>query len=130
MDGTDFYAGAEVKRQVTDGRKRFASMGAYILIMPDKAFYNRLTGEFGSLEASWSGSGKLQDGTIYEEEAKANTIYAAGADWGTRFKEGDAVTISGCASHPENNMTIIVREIDGDCLRFYENSFVRFKGNK
>ncbi len=124
VDGEDFYAGDEIKGKVSDGHKSFAAMGAYILIMPDKAFYNRLTGEFGSLEASWSGSAKLQDGTIYEEEAKANTIYAAGANWESRFKPGDAVTISGCGVHPENNLTIVIREIEGDYLRFYENSFV------
>lgn len=128
VDGTDFYAGDQVKGQVTDSRKSFAAMGAYILIMPDKAFYNRLTGQFGSLESSWSGSGKIQDGTIFEEEARANTIYAAGANWASRFNVGDAVTIGGCAKHPENNVTIVIREIDGDYLRFYENSFVTGEG--
>lgn len=124
VDGTDFCAGDQVKGQVTDGRKSFAAMGAYVIVMPDKAYYNRLTGEFGSMETSWNGSGTLRDGTIYGERAKANTIYAAGADWGKRFRVGDAVTISGCGVHQENNVTIVVREIEGDELRFYEDSFV------
>lgn len=124
VDGTDFYAGDEVKGQVTDSRKSFTALGAYVIIMPDKVYYNRLTGEFGGLEAAWRGRGKLQDGEIFEEPAEANTIYAAGADWGSRFRVGDAVTISGCSKHTENNLTIIIREIEGDYMRFYENSFV------
>lgn len=126
VDGTDFYAdGTEVQGMTLENnRKRFASLGAYIVILPDKKYYNRLTGEYGSIEASWSGSGKIQDGTYAEEAAEANTIYASGASWGDIFTAGDAVEISGCTEHPENNKTIIIREIDGDYLRFYENSFI------
>lgn len=128
VDGTGFYADGVLTGTVTDGRKRFTAIGAYIIILPDKAWYNKLTGEFGSLEAGWSGSAKIQDGTYVEEEAKANTIYSAGVAWADTFREGDAVTISGCTTHPENNLTIIIREIDGDYLRFYENSFVIAEG--
>lgn len=128
VDGTVFYAGGEKKGEVSDGRKQFAALGAYIIILPDKAYYNRLTGEFGSLEASWSGNAKIQDGTYAEEEAEANTIYASGADWDSIFKVGDAVTISGAKTHESNNQTIVIREIDGDNLRFYENSFTINKG--
>lgn len=128
VDGTGFYAGGEKKGDVADGRKQFAALGAYIIILPDKAYYNRLTGEFGGLEESWSGSAKLQDGTYAEEEAEANTIYASGADWDSIFKVGDAVTISGAKTHESNNQTIVIREIDGDNLRFYENSFTINKG--
>lgn len=77
------------------------------------------------MENGWTGrSLSFQNGTIFGEEAKANTIYAAGVNWEGYFREGDAVSISGCIKHPENNKTIIVREIDGAYLRFYENSFV------
>lgn len=123
VDGTDFYANGAPVGTVEDGEKRFAGMGAYIIILPDKAFYNRLTGEFGSLEAEWSGEVAIQDGTYAEEGAEANTICAAGVDWGSLFRVGDAVSIAGCTAHEENNTTPIIREIDGDCLRFYENTF-------
>lgn len=123
VDGDGFYAQGERKGTVTDCRKVFASLGAYIVILPDRAYYNRLTGEFGSLEAEWDGAAILRDGTFAGEEAKANTIYAAGADWGASFRVGDAVEISGCTAHPENNKTSVIREIDGDELRFYENAF-------
>ena len=128
VDGTGFYAGGVLRGTVSDSRKLFTGLGAYIIIMPDKAYYNKLTGEFGSLEASWSGAAKIQNGTYAGESADANTIYAAGADWASKFKVGDAVTISGATVHPENNMTIIIREIDGDNLRFYANSFVIGEG--
>lgn len=65
---------------------------------------------------------RFRDGTYAGETAEANTIWSSGADWTYWFSVGDAVTISG-ASDPENNKTLIIREIDGACLRFYEHSF-------
>lgn len=125
VDGTGFYADGEQKGTVTDGKKLFSGLGAYVVIMPDKAYYNKLTGEFGSLESSWSGTVSFQDGTYAGEEAEGNTIYASGADWEEHFQVGDAVSIAGSSS---NDKTIIIREIDGDYLRFYENSFTAESG--
>lgn len=123
VDGDGFYAKGTRKGTVTDCRKTFAGLGAYLVILPDKAYYNRLTGEFGRMEAEWTGTAAIGDGTYAGEAAKANTISAAGADWAALFREGDAVAISGCAAHPSNNKTCVIREIDGDELRFYENVF-------
>ena len=128
VDGDGFYADGERKGTVTDCRKTFASLGAYIVILPDRAYYNRLTGEFGSMEAEWSGGALIRDGTYAEEEAKGNTIFAEGADWASMFRVGDAVAISGCEAHTENNKTSVIREIDGDELRFYENVFTVSEG--
>lgn len=128
VDGTGFYADGEMIGTVSNNRKQFTSIGAYIIILPDMAYYNTRTKEFGNLAANWSGSVTIQNGTYVGENAQANTIYAAGADWGSVFKEGDAVTINGCTVHPENNKTPIVREIDGDYLRFYENVFIINEG--
>ena len=127
VDGTGFYAGGVRRGTVTDSRKQFAALGAYIILLPDKAYYNRLTQAFGSLEASWSGTADFQDGTYAGESAQGNTIYAAGADWASRFREGDAVAISGAAT-ASNNQTLVIREIEGDYLRFYENSFTPERG--
>ena len=125
VDGTGFYYDGERKGAVTAGQKTFAALGAYIVIFPDKAWYNTLTGEFGSLEASWSGGSlTFTNGKLYEEEAEANCIKASGVNWADYFKAGDAVTISGCTKHPENNKTPIIREIDGDKLYFYEYIFI------
>lgn len=86
--------------------------------------------EIVPLEASVTVSATFEDGTYAGEPAMANTIKVAvsaedwpdGFDWADYFSVGDAVTISGAADE-ENNQTIIVREIDGNELRFYENSF-------
>lgn len=111
---------------VTDTPKIFARMLRKLIVMPDKLIIDldALTSE--SMEASVTGlTGiRFQNGTIFGEAAEANTIYKAGANWGSHFKVGDAITISGAVTHPENNQTPIIREIDGDYLRFYEYTFV------
>lgn len=123
-DGTDFYYNGAAAGTVTAGRKRFAAMGTKVLIFPDKSYYDTADGTFGSLEASWSGAGvQFRSGQLYGVPAKSNTLTAAGAAWATRFRAGDAVTISGCAAHPENDRTVIIREIAGDSLYFYEDTF-------
>lgn len=124
VNGTGFYFRGEHKGRVAVGQKNFASMGAYILIFPDKCYYNVDTGEFGSMEAKWTGSEiKFSDGLLYGEAAEANCVSADGVRWEDYFRPGDAVTISGCTRNPGNNMSIIIREIDGDKLYFYEHSF-------
>lgn len=124
VDGTGFYYGGEKKGTVTAGEKRFAAIGAYIIILPDKKYYNTISGEFGSLESAWSGwSLTFTNGKLFGEAAEANTIRCANVRWANYFKPGDAVTISGCTKHTENNKTPVIREIDGDKLYFYENVF-------
>ena len=126
VDGTSFSYGGAVKGTVTAGEKTIIAMGAYLLIFPDKAYYNLKTDEFGSLEASYTGAAgaiSFHDGYIYEEAADANSITTSGDAF--PFKAGDAVTIEGCTVHEENNKTPIIREIseDGKTLIFYENIF-------
>lgn len=124
VDGTKFYYKGAAKGTVTASPKAFAALGAYIVILPDKKYYNTETDEFGSLESSWSGSSlTFTNGRLYDESAEANCIQAAGVNWGDYFRAGDAVTVSGCTKHAGNNKTPIIREIDGDKLCFYEHSF-------
>lgn len=124
VDGDKFYYDGVEKGSVTPGMKTFSSMGPYIIILPDKCYYNIDTDVFGNLEAAWSGDSlTFTNGLLYEEAAEANTIYCQGVDWAQFFKAGDAVTISGCTKHPGNNKTIIVRQVSGDKLYFYEFSF-------
>lgn len=122
VDGTAFYADGVYKGAVTNSRKRFAFLGSILVILPDKAYYNTDTGEFGSLEASWSGTASFADGTYMGEDAKGCRITTTGSAF--PFRAGDAVTITG-ASNEQNNQTIIIREIseDGKSLGFYEHSF-------
>jgi hypothetical protein len=124
VDGDGFFVDGERKGTVTAGQKTFAALGAYIIILPDKAYYNTDNGEFGSIESAWQGNSlTLTNGRLFDEEADANTIHAAGVDWNTYFRAGDAVTIEGATKHPQNNKTSIIREIDGDKLHFYEFAF-------
>ncbi len=122
VDGTDFYYNGTVKGTVADSEKSFAAIGGNIIIAPDMKYYNIHTNTFGSLGAETTQAVEFKDGTIYGESAEANTIYASGVSWSTWFKEGDAITISGC-SQTENNISIIIREINGDEMHFYEGSF-------
>ncbi len=124
VDGDGFFYGGVRRGTVTPGMKRFAAIGAYIIIMPDKAYYDTGTGTFGSLESRWSGGSlTFTNGTLYGEAADANTVQAPGVNWEAWFKPGDAVEISGCTRHTENNKIPIIREISGDRLYFYENVF-------
>lgn len=122
VDGTDFYYNGALKGTVEDSRKTFAAIGGYIIIAPDMKYYNVHTDSFGSLGAETTQSVSFQDGTIYGEPAEANTIQASGVNWADWFRVGDAVTISGCTTEA-NNISVIIREIDGDEMHFYENSF-------
>lgn len=122
--GSGFYYKGTYKGAVDSStQKQFAAMGNMILIFPDKKYYDIDSGTFGNLAAGVSGQTgvQFQNGTYAGVPAEANTIYKAGAAWG--FSAGDAIAISGCTTHPENNKTAIVREVDGDYLRFYEGTF-------
>lgn len=108
------YQGQEVG-QVTAGKKQTATVGNYVVIFPDRVYYNTVTKEFGRMEAEHKSSGLVFTDT---------TITTTGDAF--PFKVGDAVTISGCATAENNRSTetaIIIRGVSGNVLTFYENSF-------
>ena len=82
IDGTDFYYDGEIKGAVEDSPKQLVGMGAYILIWPDKKYYNTNTDEFGSLANSTATSGTVNitltrlDGTAYTDYTVADTAPA------------------------------------------------------
>ncbi len=122
-NGKFYYDGAE-KGEVSQGQKNFGSLGSCIVILPDKKYYNKDTDTFGSMESSWAGGSlTFGNGKLYGEDAVANCIQCEGVNWGESFKAGDAVTIAGCTQQPGNNKSIIIRQVDGDKLYFYEYSF-------
>lgn len=130
VDGTGFYYEGERKGEVSAGQKSFASMGAYIVIFPDKCCYNRVTDEFLQMEAKWSGGSLIfTGGELFEKGMEANAIRCPGIDWNDYFRAGDAVTISGCTIHPENNKTPVIQEINGDTLLFSEYCFTMDEGH-
>lgn len=123
-EGKFYWDGQEKGNGLSPGMKHFTAIGSYIVIFPDKCYYNTADDSFGNMQAHWTGQQlTFCDGILYEKEASANCIRAEGADWAEQFRAGDAVTISGCTQCPENNVTIIIRAVDGECLYFYEDSF-------
>ena len=134
VDGTALYKDGEPVEGLIlkDGEKQFVSLGDLLVILPDKLFYHAKTNEIGSLEANREVDVSIENGTFAGEEAKANTIRVKGENLESMFKPGDGVTIKGCQTHPENDLTIVIREVERDgvdtLLRFYENSFVINEG--
>lgn len=125
VDDGQFYYDGEVKGAVLPGEKIFSAMGSNIMIMPDKCFYNVDTDTFGSMEVTWTGQSlEFGNGLLFEEEAEANCIRAEGVQWDDYFRVGDAVFIAGCTKVKENNISNIIRQIDGDKLYFYEYAFI------
>ena len=120
VDGTDFYYDGSVKGSVADSAKSFAAINGYIIIAPDMKYYNIYSDRFGSLESSITHAVTFKDGTLYGEPATQNTIKATGVNWGNYFNPGDAISISGTT---HNNTSVIIREIAGDEMHFYEYSF-------
>lgn len=73
--GTQLYYNGAIVGTVSDTDKQFVSMGALVLIFPDKKVFNTSTLELSNMEVSWETVGntvyKLAkiDGTIYENIA-------------------------------------------------------------
>lgn len=69
VDGTAFCYNGVQKGTVSDSEKQFVRMGAYVLIFPDKAYYNTHTDTFGQLDAAFTGTVEATlskpDGTPY-----------------------------------------------------------------
>lgn len=114
IDGTRvIYNGANVGT-VKAGKKQTATIGNYVVIFPDKVYYDVKNATFGNMEATYSAA----KGTL---TFTASTITTTGADW--PFRVGDAVEITGCTTAAENNKTPIIRGVSGKTLTFYDNTF-------
>lgn len=80
-NGTLYYNGlATPVTGLRTGEKQLISMGAYILIWPDKMYYNTSDGlDYGSMEAHWSYSGRAvyrmcnADGLVYPDAIESQT---------------------------------------------------------
>lgn len=110
IDGTQVIYNGTVVGTVTEGKKQTATIGNYVVIFPDKVYYDTAKETFQSMEEKVA-----ESGLVFTH----NTITGKTA-W--NFRVGDAVEISGCAK-AGNNKTIIVRGVEGKVLTFYDNSF-------
>lgn len=122
VDGTDFYYKDEVVGTVEDSAKQMIGMGAYILIWPDKKYYN--TSEvkadkedsedkkdrYGDLEKVFVQTAAATIAPV-SEGATFVKITSAGLD----FKQWDGVTIEGCTNESLNKTTV-VQSVDKDCI--------------
>lgn len=130
VDASDLYrvTGGNktlVDDTLDDNFHTFTALGKRLLMWPENFCYDTADSwSKSSLDASVTQSCTFADGTYAGESAAGNTIVAANASyhWAALFKVGDGVTITGAAD-AGNNKTAIVREIDGNKLRFYENTF-------
>lgn len=75
-----FYAGDEkVMNLAYTGSKKFVSMGAYLLIWPDKVWYNTADGTHGNMEklfSSAAGAYLFSETVAVEEQVGQITLYA------------------------------------------------------
>ena len=111
IDGTQVIYNGSVVGTVTEGKKQTATIGNYIVIFPDKKYYDTAKGTFQDMEIS-----VILIGAKFTHNGITTPFGWDG------FRVGDAVEISG-SSMPGNNKTIIVRSVDGNTLTFYDNSF-------
>lgn len=97
-----------------------------LIIFPDGVVYDRASGTVDTVECSVTVTGAVfLDGSYAGVSATANTVKISGVSLG--FRAGDGVTISGCTVHPENNMSLVLREVSEKAgytyLSFYDNTF-------
>ena len=130
VNGNKLYKDGTLKATLTayetDVYRTMVSLGAYIVILPDKMYYNTATSASGTLGATTTQTGAtIKNGTYAGESAVGNTIYKSGVDWASLgYHVGDAVTITD-VNDGAYSITdpVIIREISGGELHFYENTF-------
>ena len=110
IDGTNVFYNERKVGEVTDGRKQTATIGNYVVIFPDKAYYNVATDTFGSMEETFTASGLV---------FTHNSITTTGE---FKFRDGDAVDISGCVVS-ENNKSPVIKSMTNTTLTFKDNTF-------
>lgn len=118
IDGTNVFYNERKVGEVTEGRKQTATIGNYVVIFPDKKYYNVATDEFGSMEESI---------TSTDFVFTHNSIKITNDSLEFRFRDGDGVKIQNCATQ-ENNKTIVIRAVSDKEITFDDNSFTATPG--
>lgn len=78
-DGWFYYDGVRYGERLTDGRKQFVGMGAWVLIFPDGVRFNTSTKAWDALGSAWTASGAVTaamcrlDGSDYENVTVSET---------------------------------------------------------
>ena len=56
IDGTNVFYNEKKVGEVTAGRKQTATIGNYVVIFPDKVYYNVAEDKFGNMEETFTGT--------------------------------------------------------------------------
>lgn len=139
VDGTDFHYGdLTVADFITQAEAdhTFAVLGDYVVCWPEKRWYDTVSGETGSLEASVSVANMV---ACFRSETSPEGLSTQAncldlnwpgsitpypgyeGDLREVFKPGDGIWISGCVKHKENNTSLIIREVTEHALYFYDD---------
>ena len=118
VDGTHLYInGLKTALTLTEGDKQLVSMGAYLIIWPDKCYINTADlSDYGSLESEMTTTGSVvlrPTAAADDEEGKCShtTVQAAGI--GREFAAGEGVYIAGGgAVLPEGTYTLLACDSD------------------
>ena len=109
VDGTKLYYKDKEIATVQDTDKQLVSLGAYIVIFPDKIMYNTSTGEKTALEASWS---QAATATFAQTTTGSTMVKISCTGIGKQFNQFDGVEISGCTNSSFNKTTVIQEKAD------------------
>ena len=112
VDGTSFYYDGNVVGAVEDSEKQMVSMGAYIVILPDKKVYNTHTNEWSDMEKTWT---QTEEATFAPTVSASTFIKVSCPGIGANFSKGDGVTISGC-SNENFNKTAVIQSLEADAI--------------
>lgn len=92
--------------------RQFASLGRYLVILPDKKYYDRDpppgNPEYGELELTITDEITFEDGVYAGKQAKMNRLWGRNNIF-INVNVGDAVTITSTAN-PDKEITAVVRE--------------------
>ncbi len=123
-DGGQFYYDGVARGAVSEGEKRFYCLNRYIVIWPDKLFYNTATEEFGTLEAAVTPNCAVNFEPAYGGGAdyiNAPLAPAGEFDFRELFSAGEALHIEGAGG--DFDRVAIVRAVGETSLEFDENTF-------
>ena len=136
VDGTALYYNGEKVADVTDSDKAFVSMGAYLIVMPDKIAYNVSTDEVINLEHEWKAEDNLEvnyestswtGGEVSSSDAETYTYVKISATGiGDGFAQYDGVEIEGC-THDDLNKTAILYEVNDNYVIIIGDVDAKFK---
>lgn len=141
MTGTEYRAaqtdsGTISKTATINGEEHNFAEGELFYVTEDEETTGTLNYVEGLYKYSSGGAEKLGDivGSMYGKVVLSCTFtdstlelnYSTTAEvnkYPNYFRAGDAVKIDGCMTQENNNKTAIIREVNGNVLKFYEGTF-------